>query len=145
MVVQVKIKRIDSDLEIPRFAYPGDVAVDLRSNIDTIINVQKIQGVPTGIAIELPKGYEALIRPRSGLAINKGISIVNSPGTIDTDYRGEIICILINLGEQPFEIKRGDRIAQMAIRQVPEVELLEVNELSSTTRGKGGFGSSGHK
>jgi dUTP pyrophosphatase len=143
LVVQVKIKRIDKSLDIPTFAYPGDVAVDLRSSIDTTIERLEIKGVSTGIAIELPKGYEAQVRPRSGLAIENGISIVNSPGTIDTEYRGEIICILINLGSERFEIKKGDRIAQMAIREVPTVEIVEVENLSSTKRGEGGFGSSG--
>lgn len=145
MVVKVKIKKLDPDVELPKFAYPGDVAVDLRANIETEIGIQQIKGVPAGIAIELPKGYEAQIRPRSGLAIKNGISIVNSPGTIDTDYRGEIICILINLGTEPFIIKKGDRIAQMAIREVPIVELEEVKELSDTKRGGSGFGSSGVK
>ena len=102
-------------------------------------------GIPSGIAIELPVGYEAQVRPRSGLALKHGISLVNTPGTIDTEYRGEIVCIMINLGKDPFTIAKGDRIAQMAIRKVPVVDLIKVDELSSTQRGSAGFGSSGKK
>ena len=141
--IQVKIKLLDTDTTLPQFAYPGDVAVDLRSRIDTFLNPLQIVGVPSGIAIELPVGYEAQIRPRSGLALKHGISLVNTPGTIDTEYRGEIICIMINLGKENFNIAKGDRIAQMAIREVPVVELIAVPELSETTRGASGFGSSG--
>lgn len=143
--VQVKVKILDPDTQIPQFAYPGDVAVDLRSRIDVVIKPLQIVGVPSGIAIELPVGYEAQVRPRSGLALKHGISLVNTPGTIDTEYRGEIVCIIINLGQEEFTITKGDRIAQMAIREVPVVELLEVPELSTTTRGSAGFGSSGKK
>ena len=142
-LVQVKVKLLDTETKMPTFAYPGDVAVDLRTRIDTIIQPLTIVGVPTGLAIELPAGYEAQVRPRSGLALKHGISIFNSPGTIDTEYRGEIVCILINLGKEPFIITKGDRIAQLAIREVPVVELLQVTELSATKRGKKGFGSSG--
>ena len=143
--IQVKVKILDTETNLPQFAYPGDVAVDLRSRIDAVIKPHQILGVPTGIAIELPVGYEAQVRPRSGLALKYGISLVNTPGTIDTEYRGEIICIMINLGTNDFTIAKGDRIAQMAIREVPLVELLEVPELSDTVRGSSGFGSSGKK
>jgi len=143
--VQVKVKILDSETQIPQFAYPGDVAVDLRSRINVVIKPLQIVGVPSGIAIELPVGYEAQVRPRSGLALKHGISLVNTPGTIDTEYRGEIVCIIINLGQEDFIIAKGDRIAQMAIREVPVVELIEVPELSATTRGSSGFGSSGKK
>jgi len=100
--------------------------------------------VPTGIAVEIPPGYEAQIRPRSGLAIKHGITLLNTPGTIDADYRGEIKVILINLGEEDFVINRGDRIAQMVICPVVRVELEEVEELSTTSRSDGGFGSTGY-
>jgi len=100
--------------------------------------------IPTGIAVELPPGYEAQIRPRSGLAIKHGITLLNTPGTIDADYRGEIKVILINLGEEDFVINRGDRIAQMVICPVVRVELEEVEELSTTRRSEGGFGSTGY-
>ena len=143
--IQVKVKILDTETTLPQFAYPGDVAVDLRSRIDTVLNPHQIVGVPSGIAIELPVGFEAQIRPRSGLALKHGISLVNTPGTIDTEYRGEIVCIMINLGQNEFKISKGDRIAQMAIREVPVVDLIEVPDLSETTRGSSGFGSSGRK
>ncbi|OLS21617.1 MAG: Deoxyuridine 5'-triphosphate nucleotidohydrolase [Candidatus Heimdallarchaeota archaeon LC_3] len=143
MNVKVKMKLLDLALKIPSFAYPGDVALDLYSRITTEIKSREIKGIPTGIAIELPMGYEAQIRPRSGLAIKHGISLVNSPGTIDTDYRGEIVAIVVNLGKEIFFINKGDRICQMAVRKVPIVELEFVSELSKTSRGEKGFGSSG--
>lgn len=143
--ITVKVKILDSDTKLPQFAYPGDVAVDLRSRIDATIETYQIMGIPTGIAIELPVGYEAQVRPRSGLALKHGISLVNTPGTIDTEYRGEIVCIMINFGKEPFHVAKGDRIAQMAIREVPVVELIAVPELSETKRGASGFGSSGKK
>ena len=143
--VQVKVKILDPETKLPQFAYPGDVAVDLRSRIDAVLEPNQIMGIPSGIAIELPVGYEAQVRPRSGLALKHGISLVNTPGTIDTEYRGEIICIMVNFGKKSFKIVKGDRIAQMAIREVPVVDLVEVSELSETTRGANGFGSSGKK
>lgn len=141
----VKVKLLDSETKLPQFAYPGDVAVDLRSRIDIELNQFEIKGVPTGIAIELPQGLEAQVRPRSGLALKHGISLVNTPGTIDTEYRGEIVCIMINFGKEVFKIAKGDRIAQLAIREVPIVELIEVSELSDSKRGFNGLGSSGTK
>ena len=144
-IVTVKVKILDSATIMPQYAYPGDVAVDLPSRIDTTLEPNSILGVPTGLAIELPEGYEAQVRPRSGIALKYGISIANTPGTIDTEYRGEIVCIMINFGHEPFQIAQGDRIAQLAIREVPIVELVEVKELSKTHRGDQGFGSSGKK
>jgi dUTP pyrophosphatase len=99
--------------------------------------------VPTGLAFELPEGYEAQVRPRSGLALKHGVTVLNSPGTIDADYRGEVMVILINLGASPFLIERGDRIAQLVVSPVTHVEVMAVDELGGTTRGKGGFGSTG--
>jgi dUTP pyrophosphatase len=101
--------------------------------------------VPTGLAAEIPEGYEAQVRPRSGLALKYGISLVNTPGTIDADYRGEVGVILINLGQEPFTVKRGDRIAQMVIAPVTHAEIIEVADLSDTIRSDGGFGHTGHK
>lgn len=141
--LQVKVKLLDSDTVIPTFAYPGDVAVDLRSTMDSILEPFQIKGVPTGLAIELPTGLEAQVRPRSGLALKHGVTILNTPGTIDTEYRGEIVCIMVNLGLEPFTIKKGDRIAQLAIRVVPVVELVKVDELTPSKRGAKGLGSSG--
>lgn len=99
--------------------------------------------IPTGIAIALPEGYEAQVRPRSGLALKQGVTLLNTPGTVDADYRGEIGCIIINLGDEPFVIKDGDRIAQLVIHQVAHVELQEVEELPESRRGEGGFGHTG--
>ncbi len=119
--------------------------MDLYADVenDVIIKPGEIALIPTGIAIELPPGYEAQIRPRSGLAINHGITILNSPGTIDSDYRGEIKIILINLGKKEFVIKRGDRIAQMIVSKYTKVEWEETKELNTTKRGAGGFGHTG--
>ena len=110
---------------------------------EMIIKPGEIVMIPTGIAIELPPGYEAQIRPRSGLAINHGITLLNTPGTIDSDYRGEIKVILINLGKKEFKVKRGDRIAQMVVSKYAKVEWEETNELNATKRGAGGFGHTG--
>ncbi len=119
--------------------------MDIYADIENEITVKpgEIAMIPTGIAIELPPGYEAQIRPRSGLALNHGITLLNTPGTIDSDYRGEIKIILINLGKKEFKIKRGDRIAQMIISKYAKVEWEETTELNATKRGAGGFGHTG--
>jgi dUTP pyrophosphatase len=121
--------------------------LDLRAAVkeDLAIHPGEIKLVPTGIAVSIPQGYEGQIRPRSGLALRYGIGMVNSPGTIDSDYRGEIGLILINWGSEPFLIRRGDRIAQMVIAPVSKAEVIEADELESTSRGEGGFGHSGSK
>lgn len=127
----------------PRKAHPDDAAWDLRSRVDLDVPVGKTALVPTGLFLELPVGYEAQIRPRSGLALKRAIMLPNSPGTIDAGYRGEVGVILFNAGDAPFEIRRGDRIAQMTIAKLPEIDLEESDELSDTERGAGGFGSTG--
>lgn len=141
------IKRLDDakDLPLPKYMTKGSVGLDLYANVkeDTIIFPNEIKLIPTGISIQLPDGYEAQIRPRSGLALKYGISLVNTPGTIDNDYRGEINLILINFGKEPFAIKRGDRIAQMVINKVEIAEVIEAEELDNTERGEDGFGSTG--
>jgi len=116
-------------------AIPEDAPVSLESSDRAL--------VPTGLAFELPAGYEAQVRPRSGLALKHGVTVLNSPGTIDADYRGEVMVILINLGASPFLIERGDRIAQLVVSPVTHVEVVAVAELGSTARGGGGFGSTG--
>lgn len=135
------------DLPPPAYETKGAAGMDLRAALpqDTPIIIGPLERtlVPTGIAIELPLGYEAQIRPRSGLALKSGITVLNTPGTIDSDYRGEIKVILINLSNQPVEIKASERIAQMVIASVTQVSPLEVNELSLTKRGTNGFGSTG--
>lgn len=128
----------------PRKAHPDDAAFDLRASEDLILPVRRSTAVPTGIRIELPPDYEAQIRPRSGLALKHDLMLTNSPGTVDAGFRGEIKVIMYNGGTEPFPIKRGDRIAQMVIARLPEVELFsDGEELSGTGRGEGGFGSSG--
>ena len=130
---------------LPEYATLHSAGMDLRANIDKPIVLKPLQRtlVPTGLYIQLPDGYEAQIRPRSGLAIKHGISVVNSPGTIDADYRGEICAILINLSDKEFTINDGDRICQMVITQHSRVEWQEVGELDETDRGSGGFGHTG--
>lgn len=141
------IKKVEnaSDLPLPRFMTEGAAGMDLYANVNqkTIIEPGRIKLIATGISLALPHGYEAQIRPRSGLAIRNGISLVNTPGTVDCDYRGEINLIMINFGEEPFIINRGDRIAQMVINKIELPEIIEVENLDETERGIGGFGSTG--
>ena len=142
--MEVKIK-LENGCEnfCPKKAHPDDAGYDLCSRIDVEIAPMSGTAVPVGFAMELPSGYEAQIRPRSGLAAKHHITVTNSPGTVDANYRGEIKAILYNLGKEPFIIQRGDRIAQMIICKLPEVELKEVAALSESDRGTGGFGSTG--
>lgn len=134
-----------SSLPLPHYETEGSAGVDLRANIESNMVLEPLMRVivPTGLFIELPLGYEAQIRPRSGLALKQGLTILNSPGTIDSDYRGEIGCILINLSDQAVVIKPGDRIAQLVLSRYERVEWKEVERLSDTVRGTGGFGSTG--
>lgn len=136
-----------SKYSTPEYATAQAAGVDLRASIEEPIVLSSLERVmvPTGIYIELPEGYEAQVRPRSGLAAKHGISIVNAPGTIDADYRGEIKVILVNLSKDDFTINPGERIAQMVIARYEKVEWVEVEELSESERGAGGFGSTGKK
>lgn len=145
MDVEVKITRDSADVMLPEYATPQSAGMDLRANEELVIAPGDIASVGTGLHIELPDGYEAQVRPRSGLALKKGISLPNSPGTIDADYRGEIRVILINLGKEDFYVKKGDRIAQMVIAPVTRVVWNAVGTLGSSERGDGGFGSTGVK
>ena len=128
---------------LPTKAHDDDAAFDLKSRVEMCIMPHKAALVPTGLFLELPYGYEAQVRPRSGLALKYAITVLNTPGTIDAGYRGEVGVILINHGDSLFRIKRGDRIAQMVIQTLPQVTLTQVENLASSTRGKGGFGSTG--
>lgn len=130
-VIRYKMEDDCGDL-VPRKAHEDDAAYDLRSRIDVVAEPMRVTLIPTGLHLELPVGFEAQIRPRSGMALKYALTLLNTPGTIDAGYRGEICCILFNAGEKPYEIKRGDRIAQMVIARLPEVELLEASELSET-------------
>jgi len=141
--VTVKVKLLHPDARIPTMAREGDAAFDLYSVVNHVMQPGERFAVPTGISIEIPPGYEGLVRPRSGLALNHGVTVLNTPGTIDSGYRGEVRSILINLGTEPFHVKKGMRISQLAIRPVPEVQLVECDTLSDTPRGEGGFGSTG--
>ena len=142
----MKIKIINkSKHPLPQYATPLSAGLDLRANIDTPITLNPLQRclVPTGLYMALPAGYEAQVRPRSGLAIKKGVTVLNSPGTIDADYRGEICVIMVNLSDTPFVIEDGERIAQMVIARHEQAEWEETDVLDETERGEGGFGHSG--
>ncbi|HEX3755869.1 MAG TPA: dUTP diphosphatase [Rhizomicrobium sp.] len=145
--MNVKIKRLPhaADLPLPHYATPGSAGLDLLAANETEIQLAPgaRTAVPCGIALELPPGAEAQIRPRSGLALTHGITCLNAPGTIDSDYRGEVKAILINHGEAPFHIARGMKIAQMVIAPYAQAVLVETEALSETARGAGGFGSTG--
>jgi dUTP pyrophosphatase len=132
---------------LPAYETTGSAGMDLRANLSESHTLKPLERklIPTGLFLELPQGFEAQIRPRSGLAYKKGISVLNSPGTIDADYRGELGVLLINLSNDDFIVEHGERIAQMVIAQHEQPELIEVNELTDTTRGAGGFGSTGTK
>ena len=136
-----------NDLPAPDRATPGSAGMDLRACIPEPLSLAPGQRalVPTGFAMALPEGYEAQVRPRSGLALRTGVTMLNTPGTIDADYRGEVGVIVVNLGGEPVTIRRGDRIAQMVIQRVAAVELVETDALPATARGGGGFGSSGSR
>jgi dUTP pyrophosphatase len=142
--MKLRIRKLHPDAVIPRYAHgpEEDAGMDLFSVAAALLEPNVPQAVPTGLSIELPPGFEAQIRPRSGLAFKHAISVPNSPGTIDPGYRGEVKVILINLGVQPYQVNPGDRIAQMVIARYEAVEI-EEGDLSDTTRGEGGFGSSG--
>lgn len=142
--IAVSLKRLDPSVELPSYAYEGDAGLDLRSNIDIDLAPFERALIPTGLAIAIPDGFAGFVQPRSGLAIKRGFSIVNTPGLIDAHYRGELMIIGINLdSRESIHIARGERIAQLVIQEVPTVNLVEVEELDETDRGSCGFGSSG--
>lgn len=141
--MELKIKKLYEDAKIPSYAHEGDVGMDLYSCADYTLSPGKRELISTGISVELPGGYEMQIRPKSGLALKKGISIVNSPGTVDAGYRGEVGVIMINHGEEIFQIEKGDKIAQAVINKAEIVDITEVDRLSESSRGEGGFGSTG--
>ena len=145
--VEISVKRLphNTNLPLPEYETVQSAGMDLPAAIESPMTLSPGEHamVPTGLAIALPGGYEAQIRPRSGLAARNGVTVLNTPGTIDADYRGEVKVILINLGTEPFEIERGMRIAQMVIAPVTQGKLTEVDDLSDTARGAGGFGSTG--
>ncbi len=144
----MKVKVINrSRFDLPRYATPLSAGMDVRANIDEAVVLRPLERamIPTGLSIELPEGYEMQIRPRSGLAAKHGITVLNSPGTIDADYRGEIRVILVNLSNEEFRIEAGERIAQMVVARHEQVEWELTEELGESERGAGGFGSTGKK
>jgi len=144
----MKVKVLNqSKHALPHYATAASAGMDLRANLETPLRIAPLQRlmVPTGLFIELPLGYEAQIRPRSGLAAKKGITVANAPGTIDADYRGEIKVILVNLSDQAYEIVDGERIAQMVVARHETVDWMEVDKLSQSERGAGGFGHTGSR
>ncbi|MCS6988433.1 MAG: dUTP diphosphatase [Chloroherpetonaceae bacterium] len=144
-MLTIKFLRLRPDAQLPKYATPLAAGLDLFAcnDEDIVIEPQSVALVPTGFAMELPEGYEAQLRPRSGLALKCAISLPNSPATIDADYRGEVKVILINHGKEPFTVKKGDRVAQMVIAKVERAIFVEAERLSETTRGEGGFGHTG--
>ena len=144
-MVKILVKKFDKNIKLPTYKTSGSSGMDLVAYIKNKITIDpgKTVMIPTGIAVAIPKNYEIQIRPRSGLAAKKGISVLNTPGTIDSDYRGEVKIILINLSKKSFVVKSGDRIAQMILCPVIKAKLAEVKKLPKTSRNKGGFGSTG--
>jgi dUTP diphosphatase len=142
--VVIETRRLDPSLPLPTYAHPGDAGADLVSRVDVTLGPGQRFLVPTGTAIALPEGYAAFTHPRSGLAARHGITIVNAPGTIDAGYRGEILVNLVNLDPaEPFEVRRGDRIAQLVVQRVAESTFVEVDSLPESSRGETGHGASG--
>ena len=141
----VAFKRLpgNDDLPLPAYASAGAAGFDLRAAAEMTLAPGAVALVPTGFAVAVPDGFELQVRPRSGLAAKHGVTVLNSPGTVDSDYRGEVAVILINHGAAPFAIARGDRIAQAVIAAAPQADLVEVASLDDTERGSGGFGSTG--
>ncbi len=143
--MQVRRKAGCEDIELPRYETPGSSGMDVRAAVDEELTIEpgKVALVPTGLFVAVPQGYEVQVRPRSGLALRNMLSVLNAPGTIDSDYRNEVGIILANFGSEPFTVKRGMRVAQLVVCRVWQAEVFEVDELGDTERGLGGFGSTG--
>lgn len=142
--MRLRIKRLDDDLPLPRYAHEGDAGLDLYAATSVTLAPMERALVPTGFAIEIPEGYAGFVQPRSGMAIRSGLTLLNTPGLIDSHYRGEVKIIVVNLDpDTPVTIARGDKVAQLVIQPVATVELEEAEELGDTARGDGGFGSTG--
>ncbi len=144
-MTKILIKRLTKAIKLPKFETDGSSGMDLAANVDSVVTIDpgKTAIIPTGLAVSIPKGFEIQIRPRSGLAAKQSITVLNTPGTIDSDYRGEIKIILINLGQKQFKVEKGARIAQMVMCPVIQAEIEETEDLIETNRGSGGFGSTG--
>jgi dUTP pyrophosphatase len=143
-MIKILIKLLDEDLPMPRYQHEGDAGLDLPSRVDYVLEPGERAMIPTGIAVAIPRGYAGFVLPRSGLASRHGIALVNSPGLVDSGYRGEMAIVMINTDKhEAFHIKRGDRIAQLVIQKVVEATTVQVSDLDATSRGAGGFGSTG--
>jgi dUTP pyrophosphatase len=142
--LEIQVQKIKPEAKVPAYAHAGDAGVDLYSTVDHTLQPGERFLVPTGLKMAIPEGYEGQVRPKSGLALKHGISVLNTPGTVDAPYRGEVGVILINLDTKtPYEVKKGEKVAQMVFAKVKYAEFLETAELTETTRGAGGFGSTG--
>lgn len=140
----VPVVRLDPDLPLPAYAHPGDAGADLVTTVDLVLAPGERALVPTGVALAIPQGYVGLVHPRSGLAARHGLSIVNTPGTVDAGYRGEVKVLLVNLDpREPVELRRGDRVAQLVLQRVGRAGFVEVDALPDSARGAGGYGSTG--
>ncbi|MEX2550204.1 MAG: dUTP diphosphatase [Nitriliruptoraceae bacterium] len=140
---RLEVKRLSADVPLPSYAHDGDAGLDLAASVPVRLGPGERSAVPTGLAVAIPAGWVGLVHPRSGLARRHGLTVANAPGTIDAGYRGELQVLLINLGGEVVDIAAGDRIAQLLLQQVGRAEVVEVDELSDTARGEGGFGSTG--
>lgn len=141
--MQIKIKKLTDDAKIPTYAHDGDAGADIYSNETVTIQPLDRKSIGTGLSVEIPVGFEIQVRPKSGLALNHGITVLNTPGTIDAGYRGEIKGILINLGSEPYTVEKGQKIAQLVLKPVLKADFIETDDLSDSVRGEGGFGSTG--
>lgn len=142
--LELRVKRLDPTVTLPTYAYAGDAGLDLRANEDVVLAPHERRLVGTGLAVAIPDGFAGFVQPRSGMALRLGLSMANTPGLVDSQYRGELKVCAVNLDDaEPIVIEKGDRIAQLVIQKVPAVSIVEVDELDDTDRGTGGFGSSG--
>jgi len=137
------VRRLDPDLPLPSYAHPGDAGLDLHAADTTVLQPGERALIPCGVAVAIPQGFVGLVHPRSGLAVDHGLTVLNAPGTIDSGYRGEVKVLLINLGQDAAEVRHGQRIAQLVLMRVGMVDVREVDRLDVTVRGSGGFGSTG--
>jgi dUTP pyrophosphatase len=146
MTIRIEVQRVEKrgePLPLPAYATAASAGLDLRADTDVTLRPGERALVPTGLAIAIPPGHEGQVRPRSGLALRNGVTCLNTPGTIDSDYRGEVCVILVNLGQQNVDLARGERIAQLVVAPVSRADLVQVDELAATARGAGGFGHTG--
>lgn len=141
--IPLAVRRLDPDVPLPAYAHDGDAGLDLTAAHDLRLEPGERGAVGTGLAVAVPLGFVGLVHPRSGLARRHGLTVANAPGTIDAGYRGELTVLLINLGAEPVDIRRGDRVAQLLLQRVAHAEVVEVDQLDDTSRGTGGFGSTG--